>query len=268
MTSEKIDLSIVIVNHNGLKYLEKCLSSIELNCAGSSYEVVFVDNKSTDMSVAFISSQYPWVKVIESHENLGFAKGNNLGVAYSAGENILLLNNDTVLLTDFQVLLDIIELQDIGVVGAKMLGTNKEVRDSFGRFPGPLTMLKLSRMYISAHKSHEGTLDVDWIEGSFLLTRRSVWDLVGGLDPAYFMYVEDVDYCKKVSMHGLRRVCNLDAGYIHHGGYGEARRGWLKDGFRIYAKNFFRGYKLMIFNFFITVGFGLRDAKRYLRKLT
>lgn len=268
MTSKKIDLSVVIVNHNGLRYLEKCLASIELNCAGSSYEVVFVDNKSNDSSVAFVSSHYPWVKVIESHENLGFAKGNNLGVANSAGENILLLNNDTVLINDFSVLLDIVTLKDIGVVGAKMLGANKDVRHSFGRFPSPLTMLKLSRMYVSAHQSQKGILDVDWVEGSFLLTRRSVWDLVGGLDPAYFMYVEDVDYCKKVSNHGLRRVCNLDVSYIHYGGYGESRQGWLKDGFRIYTKNFFRGYKLMTFNFFITVGFGLRDAKRYLRKLT
>jgi hypothetical protein len=268
MASKKIDLSIIIVNYNGLQYLDDCVSSIELKCIGLSYEVIFVDNKSTDSSVAFICSHYSWVKVITSDTNLGFSKGNNLGVASSSGENLLLLNSDTVLLTELRVFMDIIRSEDIGVVGAKMFGPNNEPRRSFGRFPSALMMLKLSRMYFDTRGSDKGILDVDWVEGSFLLTRRSVWELVGGLDPEYFMYVEDVDYCKKVSIHGYRRICNLDSGYIHYGGYGETRQGWLKDGFRIYANNFSRGYTLTIFNFFITVGFGLRNAKRYLRKFT
>ena len=135
MVTEKIDLSIIIVNYNGLQYLDDCLSSIEVKCTGLSYEVIFVDNKSTDSSVAFIDSHYSWVKVITSDENLGFARGNNLGVASSCGENLLLLNSDTVLLTDLDVFMDIIRLEDIGVVGAQMFGPNNEPRRSFGRFP-------------------------------------------------------------------------------------------------------------------------------------
>jgi len=264
---EKPMLSIIIVNYNGLRYLKECFSSIEERCFGISYEVIFVDNNSADESVQFVEHHYPWVKVVKSQQNLGFSKGNNLGVENSKGKYLLLLNNDTVLLDDLSGLLDVIAYDDIGVVGGRMFGEHREERLSFGFFPTPLMMLKLSQLYMHRLEGEEqgDLLDVGWIEGSLLLTERETWDLVDGLDPKYFMYVEDVDFCKKVSLLGLRRVCFSKFRYIHYGGYGASRSKWLKDGFRIYANNFSLHGERLIFLLFVEIGFGLRNVKTTLR---
>lgn len=262
MMFERPKLSIIIVNYNGLSYLDECFSSIKRKCGEISLEVVFVDNDSVDGSVEFVRKFHPWVKVIVSDKNLGFSRGNNLGVENSSGKYLLLLNNDTVLLDDVKILLDVIALDGVGVVGAKMYGVDREERLSFGVFPTPFKMLNLSSLYLKRESVQDGLQDVDWIEGSLLLTERATWDSVGGLDPQYFMYVEDVDFCKKVALQGLRRVFFPEFKYIHYGGYGESRSQWLKDGFRIYANNFSRGAMRVVFLLLVEFGFGLRHVKK------
>ena len=233
-------LSIIIVNYNGEKYLSNCLESIELCCEGISYEVIIVDNASNDNSINVIKSMNnDKILLIENDKNIGFAKGNNLGVQNSKGRYILLLNNDTVLLNNLKSALDIFKQEKVGIVSIKMLGKDMEYRYSVGNFPTPLRLLKLSRLYKTTNEFKKGLFDkklykVDWVEGSFILTTKNIWVSTKGLDENYFMYVEDVDYCKKVSSKNYHIMYCPKLEYVHFGGYGSSREIQLKKGFKLY----------------------------------
>lgn len=240
-----VKLSIIIVNYNGIKYLDDCLNSIINICKNISYEIIFVDNASNDNSLKYISENYPQVIAIENKENLGFAAGNNIGVANSSGEYILLLNNDTILLSELTSALGLLEfIPTIGVVGIKMLGKNHEYRMSTGHFVSPLRLFKISSLHKKDGKFYNGDFPnsndmyykVDWVEGSFLLTRRKIWEKLGGLDEEYFMYVEDMDFCKNVKNIGYECVYFPNVSYIHYGGYSTNRLDMLVFGFRRFLK--------------------------------
>lgn len=243
MTSSK--LSIIIVNFNGRKYLEDCFKSIYKHCSNINFEVIVFDNNSSDESVSYIKNNFSEVKLIESKENLGFAKGNNKAVQESCGENILLLNNDTILLDDIAPILKIIKNNNnIGAVGIKMLDGNKKYSPSTGKFPKPFQLLKFS-LFEEKRKSFksglfkEESIEVDWVTGAFLLTKRVYWDKVGGLDEDYFMYVEDVDFCKKLNKIGKKAIFLPQQRFIHFIGFNSKREIRLIKGYKIYSAKHF-----------------------------
>lgn len=142
-----MELSIVIVNYNGASYINDCLSSLSKNLSVS-YEVIIVDNASTDDSLSIISEIEFDYKLIRSEINLGFSKGNNLGAEHASGEFLLLLNNDTILLSDLSEVIALMKKDtSIGIVGGCMYGTNNEYRYSVGYFPDPHRLLKLSSLH-------------------------------------------------------------------------------------------------------------------------
>lgn len=239
-----IDLSIIIVNYNGEHYLENCLKSIEKYCDAINFEIVIVDNNSSDNSVDVLKEKYPKITLIESKENLGFAGGNNLAVKRSKGKNILLLNNDTVLLEDIKPALATLGQRDVGVVGIKMLDGNKKYTPSVGRFPTVLKLLKFSfleekRPAFITGNFLENTIEVDWVTGAFLLTKRELWDNVNGLDETYFMYVEDVDFCKKISKLNKKVLFLSNLSYVHYVGFNSAREIKLIEGYKTYSTKHF-----------------------------
>lgn len=244
-------LSIIIVNYNGQRYLHKCINSIYKSCKSIDYEIVIVDNNSQDNSVDFIKSEYPDTTLIESDKNLGFAKGNNLGVKKSKGEYILLLNNDTILLNDLEESINILEKdKEIGVLGIKMLDKDLKYNKSCGKFPTLISLLFFSKLFLDKKGFSDGVfsesfIDVDWIQGSFLLTRKSLYEKVWGLDDSYFMYVEDVDFCKKIQKLGKRRVYYTNQSYIHFGGFNSSRKKLLVDGYILYVKKHFTTFKFL-----------------------
>ena len=175
---------------------------------------------------------------------MGFAGGNNLGAELATGDFILLLNNDTILKSELQPSIDLLEKNSsIGVLGARMLDSNGITRVSTGRFPSLHRLIRFSHLWdYKAGKSEDSVVETDWVEGSFLLTRKSLWDKLSGLDTDYFMYVEDVDYCKRVTKLGLKVVFFSELEFVHFGGYGDSRLGLLVAGFRKYHtkhSNFF-----------------------------
>ena len=239
-------LSIIIVNYNGKRFLADCLESItkRVSC---SHEVIIVDNASADGSVAFIRQNFPTIQLIVNPENSGFSVANNIGVRVAKGKWILLLNNDTLLLTDVLPGIELLAARpDIGVVGAKMLGRQNEYRFSAGHFPSPLRLIRISSMYRrdgafgnGGFELGEGLLScytVDWIEGSFLLTRAELWERLGGLDEGSFMYGEDVDFCKRVKLVGFSCVYQPSIEFVHYGGYGTGRLPLVVKGFLRYHK--------------------------------
>ena len=121
------ELSVIIVNYNGGKYLKDCLEAIKNNLKDINYEIIIVDNNSNDDSIELLQANYnEEIILIKSSINLGFAKGNNLGVKKSNGKYVLLLNNDTILKNSIKLALNIFKKQDVGIVGIKMLGKKNE----------------------------------------------------------------------------------------------------------------------------------------------
>lgn len=237
---DSVKLSIVIVNYNGKHFLAECFASIAQHVT-CSHEIIVVDNASADGSAEYISSHFPHVRLIASNENGGFAKGNNLAARSAVGEYLLLLNNDTVLKTDLAAGISLLETDpQAGVIGARMFGKNQEYRLSAGYFPSPLRLIKIASLYKRDGIFSTATLadnpsaeayPVDWVEGSFMLMKLSLWKTLKGLDETYFMYGEDVDFCKRVQLLGLQCLYLPALKFIHYGGYGAARLPMIINGF-------------------------------------
>lgn len=243
LSDKNITLSILIVNYNGRKYLQDCFDSIYKKCASINFEIIVVDNNSTDKSVVFIEENYPEINLIKSSENLGFAKGNNLAAKHAKGEFLLLLNNDTILLDNIEPAISILKNDTtIGAVGIKMLDKNKNLKKSTGKFPNLLSLVFFSKLYYSK-KTTEKLIDVDWIEASLLLTTRDVFNAVNGFSKDYFMYVEDVDFSKKIALLDKRRCYFSDISYIHFGGFNKSKHHLLIKGYKIYVQKHFKSYK-------------------------
>jgi GT2 family glycosyltransferase len=229
-----LDLSIIIVNYNGIQFLAGCLDSIaaKVTCE---HEIIVVDNASTDQSADLVESRYPSVRLIRSRQNLGFARGNNLAARQAMGRYLLLLNNDTILLDDVAPFLDLLGANPhIGVIGANMLDRNMREQACTGNFPNPARLVKFSTMLIKPHR-HKVPLGarlwaVDWVQGSFLLTSAVNWRALGGLDEQYFMYIEDTDFCKRTRLRGLRTAYCASVRYIHFGGFCTGRFHFLYTG--------------------------------------
>ena len=255
----KIDLSVVIVNYNGEKFLPDCIQSLKLQLQDLNYEIVIVDNLSNDNSVAYIKFNYPEIVLIESKENLGFGKGNNLGVEHAKGEFILLFNNDTILLTPVTPGLNLLRNDaSIGVIGANMFNGNKEYTYACGYFPNALNMLIFKKFLMHQGEFANGnftkkTYEVDWMSGSFLLLKKQVYLEINGFDPDYFMYVEDVDICKKIADKQLKRIFMPELKYIHYVGFDPKKNPLIINGYRIYIKKHFGFVKQIILNISLSI---------------
>lgn len=240
--SPEVVLSILIVNFNGKKFLGPCFESIRKHVTVS-HEIIVVDNASHDGSVEYVTKNYPDINLVFSEVNLGFAAGNNLAARSAKGKYLLLLNNDTLLLGDLKdAVAQLSSDPSIGALGCRMIGRANEYRYSAGHFPSPLRLLSFSTIFNRTGPFNNGNFpagsetlyDVDWVEGSFILTPSSLWQCLGGMDEDYFMYVEDIDFCKRVHDACLRVVYFPSLTFLHYGGYSSSRLGMLIKGFRRY----------------------------------
>lgn len=219
MESEKRTISICIVNYNGLKYLKDCFNSIaKTNYPFEKIETIMVDNKSSDESVDYVKSHYPWVKVLELDKNYGFAKANNIGARSARGKYIVFLNNDTVVAPDWlHKLVDVMEKdREIGIVGSKLLFLNEPQKiNSAG---GNITF-------------YGGGYDIGFLDddsekyniagnrgcvcAASMMVRREEFLSFGGFDEDYFMYSEDTDLCWRYWLYG-KRVRYIPDSVIYH----------------------------------------------------
>lgn len=246
-------LSVVIVNYNGKKYLKDCLDAIGSKLDGISFETIIVDNASSDGSVTFLKQFYPDVIIIESPVNLGFGAANNAGVDIASSDKILFLNNDTILqdsLTTLPGLLD--KHDDFGIITIKMLDGNRNYTPATGKFPSPLNLLKISSLtdkrpeFVSGNFDLTNYYEADWVTGAFMLMRKRDFLAVGGFDEDYFMYVEDVDLCKKISRLGKKNIFIPWLEYVHFVGFNTTRERQLIKGCEVYVgKHFNNGSRLL-----------------------
>lgn len=227
-------VSVVIVSWNTCSILQNCLQSVYSETAPDLLEVIVVDNGSTDNSCQMVRSRFPDVRLIENTTNVGFAGAANQGFEISQGQYVLMLNSDTVILERaIEKTLDFADDNpDAAVIGCKLLYPDGTFQNSCFRFPGLLgiflTSTYISQLFRSSYVlnwDRYGCRDwptfrqVDCVEGSFVLIRRSVLKEVGLLDTDYFMYGEETDFCYRVKKAGWKILYYPNAHIIHiHGG--------------------------------------------------
>ncbi len=226
-------VSIIIVNWNGLKWLKKLLDSV-CNQTYKNYEVIFVDNLSSDKSVEYVKANYPNVRIIQNDRNAGFAGGNNLGISHAKGKLIMLLNTDTWLEKGFlqklvdekiQKKLDVIAPQEADYYTKQHRVPYITRIDSFGH---PIFITKS----VNRAKSF-------YLSGVCLLFSKEIYEETGGLDSSFFMYCEEVDWFWRLLL--LR--CAFDYAeniYVYHVGGGSSAKGMNDKVFRWRNENTLR----------------------------
>ena len=284
-------LSVVIVNYNVEHFLEQCLYSVQKAIDPESMEVWVVDNASVDGSGAMVREKFPWVKLIESRENLGFSKGNNLAIRKAKGEYILLLNPDTVVEEDtFSKCIAFMDSHpEAGGLGVKMLdGNGHFLPESKRGLPTPavafykisgLTTLfphseRFARYYLG-HLPDDKTAEIEILSGAFMFLRKSVLDQTGLLDEDFFMYGEDIDLSYRIIKAGYKNYYFPETRIIHYKGE-STKKGSINyvmvfyNAMIIFARKHFsarnaRMYSLVI-NLAIYMRAGAAIIGRFLRK--
>ena len=222
-----MDLSIVIVSFNARADLVRCLESLHDPPVARQHEIIVVDNASTDGS-AEAARRWPGVRVIETGENFGFARGNNIGIQASSGTNVLLLNSDTVISAQaIDRMLDALDkYPDVAIVGPRLVDADGRAELSFGRMVGAFNELR-QKILMRGHERQRPAVAAfveretrreqfpDWVSGACLLVRRRDADAVGLLDTRYFMYLEDVDFCAAIRARGRRVLFTPNARVTH-----------------------------------------------------
>jgi GT2 family glycosyltransferase len=198
-----------------------------------SMQVLVVDNASTDGSVEMVEARFPWVTLIKSSENLGFAKGNNVAIRQCQGRYVALVNPDVIVLPGcLDALADFLdENPKVGNVGPRVFNPDMSQQSTCRRFPtlwnnfcsatALATTFTKSRVFAGEHMwffPHDRTLAVDVIVGCFSMIRRETFDEVGLLDEGLFMYGDDVDWCRRARNAGWQVVFYPGAQAIHDRG--------------------------------------------------
>ena len=225
------DLSIIIVNWNVRDLLRDCLRSIDVGRGALSVEVIVVDSASADDSVAMMRNEFPWVRLIPCDENVGFPGGNNIGLAEASGMHLLLLNPDTVILEDAlpKMVAYLQAHSDVGALGPQLLNPDGSIQSSRRRFPTAATGFLEStwleglapgvlRRYYTLDLPEDATADVDWLTGACIMVPRAIYEEIGGLDEGYYMYSEELDWCRRIKATGRRVVYFPAAQVTHHVG--------------------------------------------------
>ncbi|MGI6296558.1 MAG: glycosyltransferase family 2 protein [Armatimonadota bacterium] len=229
-----MDLSIAIVSWNTRELLDDCLRSIFDTTQGIEYEVIVVDNKSSDDSVDMVRSTYPQVKFIENQDNVGFPKANNQAYQVSSGRHFMLLNPDTICregsLAGLVRFLD--EHSDAGAVGPLVLNPDETLQYSWARFPRLITEIRgiLDRRIegfetpTTAEQVREmGPFVTDWIGGCALVIRRTAVEQIGLMDESFFMYNEETDWCYRLHKQGWSVWVEPSSEIVHLGGQSSSR---------------------------------------------
>lgn len=229
-----MDLSIVIVNWNARDYLKKCVASIYKDATNPSFEIIVVDNASSDGSTEMLRNEFPGVILIENKNNLGFGAANNKALKKCASEFVLMLNPDTEVLDGaFAAMVSFMRQNEkAGAVGAKLLNTDGTIQLTCARnFPTLITEFfwlttlvrrfpksRVVGKYLMSYWDHKDRREVDCLSGACIMARLEVLKRLNYFDEDYFMYGEDVDLCYCFKKAGWQVWYLPEAEIIHYGG--------------------------------------------------
>ena len=249
------DISIVLVGWNNLIYLDPCLESLYESSMQSSFDVVVVDNGSTDGSQEMLREKYPQVQIVQNDHNVGLGKASNQGIAATSGRYVLLLNNDTLVKgSSFDAMVDFLDAhRTVGAVGGRLLNPDGSVQSCYNDFSTLreefLIATRLGETFLwegyPAHVKCDSVQSVDWLCSACVMLRRTALDEVGLLDEDYFIYGDEADlqYRLKEAGWGIYFIPGADT--IHFGGRSMNRWGRRKMVYRgkmlFYRKNYGEG---------------------------
>lgn len=232
------EVSVLVVSFNTRELTLACVESVEEQTRSISFETLLVDNASCDGSASAIAARFPRVKVLRLDRNIGFAPANNVAAERARGEFILLLNPDTVVLDGaIETLVGFARRRpDAGIWGGRTVFADgslnptscwgaQSVWSVLCRGVGLGRVFAGSRLFDPESLGWWGrdtVREVATITGCFLLIRRDLWDALGGFDPRFTMYGEEVDLCIRARRRGARPTFTPDATIIHYGGKSEA----------------------------------------------
>lgn len=221
-----MDVSVIIVNFNTKDLLVNCIKSIKLNTSNIDYEIIIVDNGSTDGSLEVVSNLFPWVHLIETGENLGFGRANNVGMQKALGKYLFLLNSDTIIKNNvLKIFYDFSENNsEICALGTILFGTKGKPCHSYGKFISPTSeLIDALSIYFRFLKDKSKfspniinhPIEVDYITGADLFFPKMIIDEIGGFDSSFFMYCEEVDLQKRMNDFGYNRIIIPGPEIIH-----------------------------------------------------
>ncbi|MCW3076485.1 MAG: glycosyltransferase family 2 protein [Bacteroidetes bacterium] len=229
------EVSIIIINYNTFDVTCKCITSIYSNTKEVALEIILVDNASTECDAGEFKKKFPEVTLIKSQVNLGFSKGNNLGVQHSKGHVILLLNSDTEL-TEDSVSICYKELQlnkEYGVITCKLVYPNQSIQNNCQAFPSVIKLIleklrihklmgrnQTSKYFQGFYWDYSKPGFPDWVWGTFFMFKKEVLLHLTDkkLDEDFFMYVEDMQWCMQIHSAGFKILYTPATKVIHHGG--------------------------------------------------
>lgn len=249
-----IDISIVTVGMNHLLYLKALLHSIYVeNVPQVNFEMIYVDNCSTDGTVGYIRHNYPQVKIIENRKPLGFGENNNKGVLASMGKYIAVINPDIVLHKgSLDLLYEYLEGHpSVGITVPKLLNPDGSIQYSVRSFISLKALIyrflsrgndhttsRVVNEYLCKNLDTTRTQTIDWAIGASLFMQRDFYALLGGFDQNYFLYMEDEDICLRSWKHNHPVVYLPDAVMTHN---------HLRGSSKIGKKTFFHLQSMIIF---------------------
>jgi GT2 family glycosyltransferase len=269
-----LDLSIIIVNWNAQDLLTKCLRCVESTVKKTTYEIIVIDNASTDGSQEMIRRDFPKVKLIANTENAGFATANNQGMKISQGRCILLLNSDAFVKDETidQMIAFMDEHPEAGMSSCQLLYEDGRLQPSCYSFPSLstefYTALQLDKLfaknrefgkYLMTYWDFSDVREVDAIMGAFMLVRKTAIDQVGMMDENFFMYSEETDWCFRFKKHGWKTLYTPHVQTVHLWG-GSSKRMKVEMFLQLYRSKvqFFRKHYGALSAFFLKLilGFG------------
>ncbi|MDQ3652430.1 MAG: glycosyltransferase [Acidobacteriota bacterium] len=241
------ELSIIIVNWNGSEFLRRCIESIAKAPPQVSYDIIVVDNASTDDSVRWLRSDEAKMclgkarlHVLENAENLGFSRANNQGIEHSKALFLFLLNSDTEVRPGaIDALIATLKSDErAGMCGPRLVNPDDSLQPSVYRNPPAAweILLSGSRLYrllpagvrgellLGGHWDHARRRRVPRLSGAAMMVKREVIDSVGGLDERFHMYGEDVEWCLRIARTGWLLIFEPDAIVMHHGSQSSRKR--------------------------------------------
>lgn len=227
-------LSIVIVNYRTRAALLECLASLEADAAGLETETVVVDNDSRDGTPETLAERRPQVRVLVNRENVGYARAVNQGITATTGAYVLVMNPDCLVRPGtLRALIGQLGGQPrCAIAGPRIFNPDGTLEYSARGFPEAMTFLfnryslmtklfprnRWSRRYLLSDWDHASVRDVDWVTGACMMVRRAAIEQVGGMDEAFFMFNEDVDWCRRMRLAGWTITYVPSAEILHHVG--------------------------------------------------
>lgn len=238
-----MNLSIIITSYKNPELLKLCIDSIRKNFQNSDFEIIVTDSATEEGTEIMMREDYPAIKLFAFKDNVGFQALLEKGIRESQGDYLLLINGD-IIATEGSIvkLFDYIKSNpEVGMVGPKLLNFNETLQYSCFRFYKPMTIIyrrtflgrfgfakKHLDWFLMRDYGHKEAQEVDWLMGSALMVSREAVEKVGLMDPRFFMYMEDVDWCRRFWENGYKVIYYPDSEMYHYHGKGSAKGGFLR----------------------------------------